>query len=141
MNAIESSLFQSCRALVVLTGVSLTFVQLLPAQSQKHSSVNKKPGVEKIVPSVQWVPSYDKFKGRNSQMLMLAKISKQMPGFVMALSADWDSPQQEDKPDGNRQIFNDLLFADSSAIRNPKSEGIILLDGKRRLYLLGSRNC
>jgi hypothetical protein len=111
------------------------------AASAKSQAIHK-PAQPNSSSDISWFVSYDKYKAISVSGVTLRNIARTNPNYYMKIVSIWDSAQQQNEP----STFNDtlLLFGSSPDELDEKpaqKEGILLLDGKERLFLTGSEQC
>jgi hypothetical protein len=99
----------------------------------------------KAAPDVTWKKHFDNYERQNSVRLILRNISKRNASFYMLLEATWLSNTQDDRPPtGYGNTSPRIAFgasADDSDAAYPSTEGVLILDGVKRIYLTGSPLC
>jgi hypothetical protein len=96
-------------------------------------------------PDVTWKKAFDNYERQNTVRLILRNISKQSASFYMLLGSTWLSDTQDDRPPtGYGDIRPRIAFgasSDDSDAAYPSTEGVLILDGVKRIYLTGSPLC
>jgi hypothetical protein len=117
----------------------------LKLQASASTPPNNKPTSVQTFPDVTWTKQYDKFEGHNSVSLILRNISAKDQKYFMELYTGWDAKEQQDTP-VNSDVFHVYNFVSFGSSQDGSGSsfaknGILLLDGNRRLYLTGSSTC